>query len=139
MKPNNMEKQKNKKKKAIRLAVVMLLAGGIGISFGYSVGKYFKSTSRTLNQIEMALKENCNCDSVTFEFSAMGLQFSKEDGVNNKTVAFTLEGNKTADEKQEAIRLNTILADTVKNYAAIDLITLHFDTETIKIKNGVVQ
>ena len=129
-------KQKNKKKFILKI----LLGFIIGISFGFGIGKMIKSNSRLGGSIEKSLQQNCNCESVTLDGSAVGIQFNKVDGLSNSTFDFTLKNCEySASAKKEANRLNTILKREIENYDSVDFISFHFKTknkiESVKIKN----
>ncbi|WP_034893527.1 hypothetical protein [Gillisia sp. Hel_I_29] len=125
------------------LVLKVILGFIIGISFGFGVAKLIKSESRLTSSIEKSIRKNCDCESVRSEFSAVGLQFSKEDGINNRALEITLE-NCTVNTKieKEAARLHEVLKMEVDNYADVDLLILHFQntnkSETVKIKQGEI-
>ena len=125
------------------LVLKVILGFIIGISFGFGVAKLIKSESRLTSSIEQSIRKNCDCESVRSEFSAVGLQFSKEDGINNRALEITLE-NCTVNTKieKEAARLHEVLKMEVDNYADVDLLILHFQntnkSETVKIKQGEI-
>ena len=78
-------KQKNKK----RFILKILLGFIIGISFAFGMGNMIKRNSNLRDSIEKTLQQNCNCESVTLDDSAVGIQFNKVDGVSNSTFHFT--------------------------------------------------
>lgn len=130
-------KQKNKN----RFILKILLGFIIGISFAFGMGNMIKRNSNLRDSIEKTLQQNCNCESVTLDDSAVGIQFNKVDGVSNSTFHFTLKNSEySTSSKVEANRLNTILKKEVENYETVDFISFHFKTknkiESVKIKNN---
>ncbi|SRX52729.1 hypothetical protein [Aequorivita sp. CIP111184] len=137
-----MKSQKNQKRNH-KLIVKIILGFIIGISFGFGVGKFFKSEKKLTSSIEKTIQQNCQCESITSNFGAVGIQFSKEDGFSNKKLSFTLINcDYYSSEKEEATRLNEILKQEVENYASVDFISFQFKSEEkneiVKIKNGSI-
>lgn len=137
-------KAKNRKRsKPARLIFTIIIAGLIGLTFGFGVGKGYMANNKLVNAIENKLQQTCDCEIVKSDISAVGIQFSTNDGLSNSQADFILENCKfSTSEVTEAIRLNNILKKDIENYNSIDLITFHFKSQnnikTIKIKDGSI-
>lgn len=136
----NTQNTQNRKR---RLIVKTILGFIIGISFGFGMGKFIKTDNRLTSSIQSTIQENCDCEVVEKDISTAGIQFSKENGITNKTASFALKNCKyegTASE--EARKINERLKATVEEYEKMDLIEISFqsneDREVVKIKNGTV-
>ena len=119
----------------------MLIAGSIGLVFGYGVAQGISANNKLVNTIETKLQKNCNCEIVNSDVSAIGIQFSIEDGFRNSEASYILANCKFSTSlKNEATRLNNILKEDVKNYESLDLISFQFkssdDIQTVKFKEG---
>lgn len=136
-------KAQNTQNRKRRLIVKTILGFIIGLSFGYGIGKFIKTDNRLTSSIKHTIQENCECEVVERNMSATGIQFSKTNGITNKTASFALKNCKyegTASE--EARKINERLKATVEDYEEMDFIELSFhsneDREVVKIKNGTV-
>ena len=135
-------KTQNKKKKT-HLVFKLILGAIIGASFGFGVGKMVKSNHIITKNIEQTLNQHCDCESITSNFGAIGIQFSKEDGFSNERLNFTLKNCKSNSSiEEEAVKLSQVLERNVKDFDQIDLLTLHFvseeNSEIIKIRKGEI-
>jgi len=138
-----MKTKNEQRSKAIQFGLKMLIGAIIGLSFGFGVGKMVKSNDGLVTSIEKNLQQNCNCKSVEASWSAVGIQFSKEDGFSNSRIEFTLENSMlTTSAEKEAMRLHTILKKNVDHYDSVDLIIFNFKSgekyKTVKIKEGCI-
>ena len=138
MKTKNVKKNKGK-----QFVLKILIGAVIGLSFGFGVGKMIKTNDRLVTSIKKNLQQNCNCESVEASWSAVGIQFNKEDGFSNKRLSFTLENCKTNFlTKEESIQLNKVLVKEVENYNNIDVLNLEFvsenNSENLKIRKGEI-
>ncbi len=136
-------KTQSKTKSTKKLILKLLVGFIIGISFGFGIGKMVKSNTKRTNSIETTLQQNCNCENIASGNSYTGIQFSKNDGISNTKLNFTLMNcDFTSSAEKEAKRLNEILKSEVEDYDSVDFITFHFKSgekkETIKIKDGTV-
>lgn len=136
-------KTQNKQNRSLKLIAKVILGFIVGISFGFGVGKFIKTDNRLTSSIEKTIQQNCDCELVEKDISSSGIQFSKKDGVSNKTASFILKNCKyEGSEIEEAQKLNEHLKASVENYEAMDLIELSFqsnkDREVVKIKNGFI-
>ena len=89
------------------------------------------------------LQQNCNCERIESGNSYTGIQFSKNDGISNTKLNFTLLNcDFTSSAEKEAKRLNDVLRDEVEDYNSVDFITFYFKSdvknETVKIKDGTI-
>ncbi|MCB7481814.1 hypothetical protein [Christiangramia sediminis] len=137
-------KAKNRKvKKPIKLIFIMVIAGSIGLTFGYGVGQGVSANNKLVNSIETKLQQNCNCEIVNSDVNAVGIQFSMEDGFSNSQAGFVLENCIFSNSVEtEAIRLNNILQKEIENYNSMDLISFHFknseQSQTVKFREGCI-
>lgn len=137
-------KVKNRKvKKSVKLIFTIIIAGLIGLTFGFGVAKGVMANNKLVNAIETKLQQNCNCEIVNSDVSALGIQFSINDGFSNSEAGFILENcTIPVAAETEAIRLNNILKKYIENYSSLDLIYFHFKssdhTETVKFKDGSI-
>lgn len=134
-------KIQNEKKRKKGLVLKIILGFIIGISFGFGIGKMFKSNGSLVNSIEKSLQQNCNCESAIVEDRAIGIQFNKLDGFSNSKLGITLiNPSYSSSAEKEANRLNRILKKDVENYNSIDFVTFYIKsddtTKTVKIKDG---
>jgi len=130
-----------KQQKIVKLVFTMLIAGSIGLVFGYGIAQGISANNKLVNAIETKLQKNCNCEIVNSDVSAIGIQFSIEDGFRNSEASYILANCKFSTSlKNEATRLNNILKEDVKNYESLDLISFQFkssdDIQTVKFKEG---
>ena len=121
----------------------MIIAGSIGLTFGFGVAQGVMANNKLVNAIETKLQQNCNCEIVSSDLSAVGIQFSVDDGFSNSEAGFNLENcTFSTSVETEAIRLNSILKKDIENYNSIDLIYFHFKSsdhiETVKFKDGSI-
>jgi len=120
---------------------IIVLALGIGLLFGYSVGSVLKSNNRADSILE-TLKKASKCDEVNQIIYAKGVQFGKE-GLTTEKGEYQLIGCEFASVAEEAKRLQKILSDKVKNFQEVDLLKLEFvnkkQHKTIIIENGKIQ
>ncbi|GEQ84769.1 hypothetical protein ULMS_02770 [Patiriisocius marinistellae] len=142
MKDTNTNSKKTSTTKKVLTIAGIALAFFIGIPFGYGMYHGIKAHTGNTGAIEKILTKNCNCD-VDFEFSSYGIHVSKKDGINGQTAQYNLMNyNKEVSVVDEASRLNNILKNEVESYNEIDVLTLHFisetKTETVKFKNGSI-
>ena len=129
--------------RSLKFIAKVILGFIVGISFGFGVGKFIKTDNRLTSSIEKTIQQNCDCELVEKDISSSGIQFSKKDGVSNKTASFILKNCKYEGSAiEEAQKLNEHLKASVEDYDSMDLIELSFqsnkDREIVKIKNGFV-
>jgi len=137
-----MTTQKNQNRKRKRI-VKVILGFIIGVSFGFGITQMIKSDKRLTFSIEKTIEENCNCESVAKNIFTVGIQFSKEDGITNKTASYTLKNCKYKGSAiEEASRINKGLKASVKNYESVNIIELRFKSygqeDLVKIKDGSI-
>ncbi len=120
---------------------IIVLALGIGLLFGYSVGSLLQSNDRS-DAILKELKNASECTEVNQIIYAKGVQFGKE-GISTEKGEYQLVGCEFVSVKEEAKRLNMILNNKVKGFEKVDLIELEFihnnEHKTIIIKNGKIK
>ena len=109
--------------------------------FGFGVAQGVMANNKLVNTIETKLQQNCDCEIVNSDVSAMGIQYSINDGFSNSQASYILENcTYSTSVETEAIRLNNILKKEIENYNSIDLISLQFkfseNIETVKFKDG---
>ena len=136
-------KTQSKTKSTKKLILKLLVGFIIGISFGFGIGKMVKSNTKRTNSIETTLQQNCNCERIESGNSYTGIQFSKNDGISNTKLNFTLMNcDFTSSAEKEAKRLNDVLRDEVEDYDSVDFITFYFKSDmknkTVKIKDGTI-
>jgi hypothetical protein len=95
------------------------------------------------HNVEIAIKENCDCEEVNQFMYARGIQYSAEDGITTEKAEFELVNCQYNNLGEEFNRLYNVLKDAVYGYADLDLLTLEFvgaeQHHTITIKNGIIQ
>lgn len=95
------------------------------------------------HNVEIAIKENCDCEEVNQFMYARGIQYNAEDGITTEKAEFELVNCQYNNLEEEVSRLNDVLQDAVYGYADLDLLTLEFvgdeQHHTITIKNGIIQ
>lgn len=136
-------KTQSKQKSKSKLILKLILGFIIGISFGFGIGKMVKGNSKVTSAIEKSIQKNCDCESVKSDFSAVGFQFSKENGLSTEQLNLTLKNcDYKFSAKTEARRLNNLLKAEVENYSSIDIIELVFQSkaekELVTIKDGKI-
>ncbi|QYA24968.1 hypothetical protein G3I01_05395 [Gramella sp. MT6] len=130
-----------KLRKPVKLIFTIIIAGSIGLTFGFGVAQGIMANNKLVNAIETKLQKNCNCEIVSSDVSSVGIQFSVEDGFSNSTAGYTLENcTFSTSIETEAIRLNDMLKRDIENYDSLDLITFQFKNSyqqsTVKFKEG---
>ena len=136
-----MKTQKNNTLKKILIAAFIAIGLFLAIPFGFGMYSGFKLHTGVTGEIETTISNHCNCESVTSDISAMGIQYSKEDGMTHQKASYILtDCNFTGSAKEEAIKINDALKRDVEEYEKLDIIELTFQfgeiTETVKIKEG---
>lgn len=122
-------KTKNKEIHIGKLILKVVLGFAIGISIGYGITKFFKSSNRLTASIEKTIQQNYDCESVEKNVSTAGIQFSKEDGLTNLRTSFSLKNCKYKGSAiEEAKRINEYLKRSVENYESIAVLELTFKT-----------
>ena len=132
-----------KLKKTAKLIFTILIAGSLGLAFGYGVAQGVSANNKLVNTIETKLQQNCNCEIVSPDVHAVGIQFSMEDGFSNSEASYILENcTFSTSVETEAIRLNNILKKDVENYESLDLVSFQFKSsgqiQTVKFKEGCI-
>lgn len=130
-----------KLKKPVKLIFIMIIAGSIGLTFGFGVAQGVMANNKLVNAIETKLQKNCNCEIVSSDVSSVGIQFNVEEGFSNSAAGYVLENcTFSSSIETEAIRLNDMLKRDIENYDSLDLITFHFKNsdqqKTVKFKEG---
>jgi|GEM_PF-1307896 len=136
-----MRTRDNKFVKRITIALAIAFVACISIPFGFGMYSGIKLHTGVTGKIEKAIEKNCICEEVSFDLSAHGIQFNKEDGFTNQKASYALKAcDFEGSIKDEATRINDYLKNTVAGYETIDLLELTFQTEatseTVKIKEG---
>lgn len=123
-------KTQNKENHTVILILKVIFGFAVGIAIGFLITKSLKYNNRITSSIEKTIQQHCACESVEKNISAIGFQFSKEDGVTNQTASFTLNNCKyNYSAKDEAKRINEYLKVAVGDYQSLDLIELSFISE----------
>lgn len=127
--------------RTFKLGLKILIGGIIGLIFGFGVCGGFTANNKLVSTIETTLQKNCKCEIVKSDISAVGIQFSMEEGFSNSKASYILENcTFSTSIENEATRLHTILNNDIKNYKSLDLITFQFKSsnhiKTVKFKNG---
>lgn len=136
-----MKTKTNTKRKTLSFFLKILAGGILGFIFGYGVCGGFTANNKLVSSIETTLQKNCDCEIVKSDISAVGIQFSMENGLSNSQAGFILENCRfSTSAEREASRLNELMQNDIKNYHSIDLITFQFksenDMETVSFKDG---
>lgn len=136
-----MELKKEKKSNKLNFGLKVLAGGIIGLIFGFGVCGGFTANNKLVSTIETTLQQNCDCEIVKSDISAMGIQYSVDDGLSNSKASYILENCMFSTSiETEAIRLNDILKKDIENYHSLDLITFQFKNsnqiKTLKFKDG---
>ncbi|MDR5591453.1 hypothetical protein [Christiangramia sp. SM2212] len=130
-----------KLRKPVKLIFTIIIAGSIGLTFGYGVAQGVMANNKLVNAIETKLQQNCNCEIVSSDVSAVGIQYSRENGFSNSEASFILENcTFPLSIETEAKRLDEILKKDIEDYDSLDLITFQFKNstqhKTVKFKAG---
>jgi hypothetical protein len=104
----------------------------------------FTSHTGTTGDIITALENECNCEEVSLDISAYGIQFSKTDGVTGDKVSYLLKNCTFETNANDFVaKFNKQQCATIDGYADLDLIEYQFhageEQQVITVKNGELQ
>jgi hypothetical protein len=129
-------------KKVIKTVGFAFLGMLIGFLIKGGINGFVDHMDKAHN-VEIAIKENCDCEKVNQFMYARGIQFNAKDGITTEKAEFELVNCQYDNLEEEVSRLNAHLQDAVYGYADLDLLTLEFvgaeQHHTITIKNGIIQ